>query len=200
MRAAVSIAGAAALAVGAVVLLRPDPAAAVCSVFDRHPCNPTVCSAFRHRPCTPEFEPPIGQDLRLTIESTQVAQAPGADPGGDQSQGDDKSEHKLNTIREMFDALRACWVPPPASQAHHGMQMSVRLSFRRTGEIVGTPRITYTTPGTPSEVRDTYYNAIMAALDRCTPLPFTNAMGGAIAGRPIAIRFVDDRLMKAEQP
>ena len=143
--------------------------------------------------------------LRLTIESTQVAERQDGDPGGDQPHGDDKhdddkSEHKLNTIREMFDALRACWVPPPASQARHGMQMSVRLSFKRTGEIIGTPRITYTTPGTPPEIRDTYYNAIMAALDRCTPLPFTNAMGGAIAGRPIAIRFIDDRLMKAEQP
>jgi hypothetical protein len=207
MRAAVGIAGAAALVVGAVVLLRSDPAAAVCSVFNRHPCNPTVCSVFRRGPCSPEFEPPIGQDLRLTIETTQVAETHDADPGGggdqsqgDDKQGDDKSEHKLNTIREMFDALRACWVPPPASRARHGMQMSVRLSFKRTGEIIGTPRITYMTPGTPSEVRDTYYNAIMAALDRCTPLPFTNAMGGAIAGRPIAIRFVDDRLMKAEQP
>jgi hypothetical protein len=200
MRPVLGIAGAAALAVGAVVLLRPEPASAVCSVFDHHPCNPTVCSVFRRGPCVPEFEPPIGQDLRLTIESTQVAETHGTDlgRGGDQSLGDDKSEHKLNTIREVFDALRACWVPPPASQARNGMQMSVRLSFKRNGEIIGTPRITYMTPGTPPEVRDAYYNAIMAALDRCTPLPFTNAMGGAIAGRPIAIRFVDDRLMKAE--
>src|SRR5262249_37089094 len=154
MRAVVGIAGAGALLVGAVVLLRPEPAAA-CSVFDRHPCKPTVCSVFRHRPCTPEFEPPIGQDLRLPIETNHgaqtKAQADGADPGGDQSQDGDKSEHKLNTIREVFDALRGCWVPPPASQARHGMQMSVRLSFKRTGEIIGTPRITYTTPGTPSE-------------------------------------------------
>lgn len=200
MRAVVGIAGAAALAVGAVVLLRPEPAAAVCSVFSRHPCNPTVCSVFRRGPCFPEFEPPIGEDLRLTIESTQAADLRAANPDGDPGHGDDQPEHKLNTIREMFDALRVCWVPPPASEAREGMQMSVRLSFKRTGEIIGAPRVTYTTPNTPREIRDTYYHAITAALERCTPLPFTNGMGGAVAGRPIAIRYVDNRTLEAEHP
>ena len=27
----------------------------------------------------------------------------------------------------------------------------------------------------------------------CTPLRFTEGLGGAVAGRPIAIRFVDNR-------
>ena len=36
-------------------------------------------------------------------------------------------------------------------------------------------------------------DAVNAALARCTPLQFGNGMGGAVAGRPIAIRFVDDR-------
>jgi hypothetical protein len=36
-------------------------------------------------------------------------------------------------------------------------------------------------------------HAITAALERCTPLPFTDGLGGAVAGRPIAIRFVDNR-------
>jgi hypothetical protein len=35
--------------------------------------------------------------------------------------------------------------------------------------------------------------AINAVLKRCTPLPFSKVMGDAIAGRPIVIRFVDDR-------
>ena len=38
-----------------------------------------------------------------------------------------------------------------------------------------------------------YHDAIMAALERCTPLRFTSGLGGALAGRPIAIRYVDDR-------
>jgi hypothetical protein len=34
---------------------------------------------------------------------------------------------------------------------------------------------------------------LCAALARCTPLHFGNGMGGAVAGRPIASRFVDNR-------
>jgi hypothetical protein len=34
---------------------------------------------------------------------------------------------------------------------------------------------------------------VEAPLKRCTPLHFSAGMGGAVAGRPIAIRFVDDR-------
>jgi hypothetical protein len=29
----------------------------------------------------------------------------------------------------------------------------------------------------------------MEALQRCTPMPFTDTMAGAVAGRPIAVRF-----------
>ena len=36
-------------------------------------------------------------------------------------------------------------------------------------------------------------DAVNAALNRCTPLHFSGGMGDAVAGRPIAIRFVDDR-------
>jgi hypothetical protein len=93
----------------------------------------------------------------------------------------------------MFDALRHCWVPPPREDARPGMQMSVRFSFKRTGEIIGTPRVTYVSPDAPPEARESYRNAITAALDRCTPLPLSQGLGGAVAGRPIAIRFVDNR-------
>ena len=174
------------------------PAAAVCSVFDKHPCLPTVCSVFQRRPCIPEIQYPIGQDLRLTIESTsgETVALKHDDEHGDAHDAGDPADHKLDSIRDLFAALRGCWVPPPASESRHGMQMSVRLSFKRTGEIIGSPRVTYTSPNTPPEVRDAYYHAITAALERCTPMPFTSGLGGAIAGRPIAIRFVDNR----EQP
>jgi hypothetical protein len=167
----------------AASMLDAQPAGAVCSVFDRHPCAPTVCSVFQRRPCIPEIDYPIGQDLRLTIES--AAAGPTAT--------DAPSDHKLYTLSAMFDALRHCWVPPPREDARPGMQMSVRFSFKRTGEIIGTPRLTYVSPDAPPETRESYRNAITAALDRCTPLPLSNGLGGAVAGRPIAIRFVDNR-------
>jgi hypothetical protein len=167
------------------------PAAANCNVFDRHPCNSSFCSVFR-RGCIPDYDIPLGQDLRLAIESTntQTAAADGGPPAKD-----DPAE-KLNSIRDLFAALRACWVPPPLDEAREGMQMSVRLSFNRAGNMIGTPRVTYTTPDAPLDLRNTYHDAIDAALGRCTPLPFTAGMGGAVAGRPINIRFVDNRKLQ----
>ena len=180
------------------VLSRHPCTPGVCSVLSGHPCTPTVCSVLRHGPCVPEIQYPLGQDLRLTIVSKAPDHATdgGAaanDSGTVGSSGTSDTDHKLNTIRDMFDALRACWVPPPEDEARPGMQMSVRLSFKRDGEIIGTPRVTYTSPDAPVAARDVYHNAITAALDRCTPLPFTSGLGGALAGRPIAIRFVDNR-------
>jgi hypothetical protein len=194
----------AAAAVGTA--LEVSPAAAQCSVFDRHPCQPTFCSVFQRRPCIPEPDYWIGQDLRLTIESrsepsgeksndnSQPGAAPvavGADLGGEA--GNTDTDRSLDTIRAMFAALRACWVPPPEDEARPGMEMSVRFSFKRNGEIIGTPRVTYTTPDAPSDVRSLYHEAITQALARCTPMPFSKGLGGAVAGRPIAIRFVDNR-------
>jgi hypothetical protein len=202
MRALHGLAGLAAVAAGATVL-DVEPAAAVCSVFDRHPCLPTVCSVFRRRPCIPEIDYPIGQDLRLTIESAADQPADGAKNNKTDNKTDDKaddktddheaSDRKLDTLRAMFDALRACWVPPEKDEARPGMQMSVRFAFKRSGEIIAAPRVTYASPGVPGETREAYLKAISAALERCTPLHFTAGLGGAVAGRPIAIRFVDNR-------
>src|SRR5262245_40518865 len=103
----------AAAALAAASMLEVAPASAGCSVFDRRPCFPTVCSVFRHRPCIPDFEPPIGQDLRLTIESAAMPTAPEDVQAHAQDNAGDGAEHKLDTILDMFAALRACWVPPP---------------------------------------------------------------------------------------
>ena len=45
-------------------------------------------------------------------------------------------------------------------------------------------------------------NAINASLKACLPLKFTGGLGGALAGRPIAIRYVDNRELgkQAEKP
>jgi hypothetical protein len=166
----------------------------VCSVFSRHPCAPTVCSVFQREPCVPEIEYPIDQDLRLTIVtavSDVKADRPDAAAGArvDTGQG-------LSTLSDMFDALRACWIPPPDDEARPGMQMTIRFSFRGNGEIISPPRVTYKSPDAPPEATNIYHDAITAALDRCTPMPFTTGLGGAVAGRPIAIRFVDDRTRK----
>lgn len=69
----------------------------------------------------------------------------------------------------------------------------VRFSFKRTGEIIAAPRVTYATAGVQGDTRAIYLKAINASLSACTPLKFTGGLGGALAGRPIAIRYVDNR-------
>jgi hypothetical protein len=180
---------------GGTQAMSAGPADAQCSVFSRDPCVPNVCSVLSRHPCIPEPVYPFSEDLRLTIASaapgrTNETPKAAADP---EVAGGAAAAHRLGTIRDMYDALRACWVPPPQDEARPGMQMSVRLSFRRSGEMIAAPRVTFASPDAPPAARDTYHDAIVAALERCTPLPFTRGLGAAVAGRPVAIRFVDDR-------
>ena len=176
------------IALGALTatMAAAEPVRAGCSVLSRHPCFPTVCGVFTRHPCIPYGEYWVGQDLRLTIESAAAEQhSVAAD--------DDTAGQELDTLQGMFAALRACWIPPDKDDARPGTQMSVRFSFKRSGEIIATPRVTYATPGISAETRETYLHAIMAALERCTPLHFSAGLSGAVVGRPIAIRFVDNR-------
>ena len=157
---------------------------APCSVLAGEPCTPSFCSVFNGGPCIPEIDYPTGQNLQLTIQSV---------PPRDDEAKYRKPDHDLDTIGDLFAALRSCWTPPPADGAREGMQMSVRFSFKRNGQVIATPRVTYATPGVTADLRDTYLKAINAALDRCVPLTFTRGLGGALAERPIAIRYVDNR-------
>jgi hypothetical protein len=155
-----------------------------CSVLDGAPCTPSFCSVFNHGPCIPDIDYPINENLQLTIQSV---------PSHDDAAKYQKPDHDLNTIADLFAALRSCWTPPPADSARRDMQMSVRFSFKRTGEMIGAPFMTYATAGISADTRATYLKAINASLDGCEPLKFTDGLGGAIAGRPIAIRYVDNR-------
>jgi len=102
----------------------------------------------------------------------------------------------VNTISELGAALRACWVPPPLDQSRPGMQITVQMTFRRSGELFGKPRITFESPGASDDDRLTYRLAVAEMLKRCASLPFTDAFGNAVAGRPFTMRFIDDRKLK----
>jgi len=129
----------------------------------------------------PDYGIPFSDHLRLTVQSRSVT-----------SDGDPPKD-KLNTIQDVFGALRACWVPPPMDQSREGTQVTVVFSFKRDGEILGEPRFTFATPGLSVAVKVAYQRAVAAALKRCNPLAFTPKLGGALAGRPFAIRFIDNR-------
>ncbi|HLN39959.1 MAG TPA: hypothetical protein VK337_19430 [Xanthobacteraceae bacterium] len=165
-----------------------------CSVLSGRPCHPSFCGVFHGGPCMPYYLPPIGEDLRLTIVSSDDNDPNNAGAAkSDQAGGESADDHPLDSISAMFAALRACWVPPPKDVARHGMEYTIRFAFKRDGDIVAPPRVTYASHDAPGDVRDVYRDAVNAALKRCTPLHFSDGMGGAVAGRPIAIRFVDNR-------
>jgi hypothetical protein len=174
--------------------INPTPFAHTpCSVLDGEPCTPSFCSVLGPWPCIPEIDYPYGENLQLTIQTV---------PPHDQAAKYQKPDHDLDSIGDLFAALRSCWTPPPADNAREGMQMSVRFSFKRSGEMIGSPRLTYATSGVAADTRATYLNAINASLKACLPLKFTGGLGGALAGRPIAIRYVDNRELgkQAEKP
>ena len=102
----------------------------------------------------------------------------------------------LNTLKDLGAALRACWQPPPLVQSRPGMQITVQMTFKRDGELFGHPRVTFETTGASDDERLAYRTAVADALKRCTPLPFTAALGNAVAGRPFTMRFIDNRKLK----
>jgi hypothetical protein len=122
--------------------------------------------ARRHKPRT-------GIAAALLLMSSTFAQAQPA---------------QVDNIRDVFAKLRTCWKPPPASRANP-IDITVIVSFNRAGEILGRPRITYESEQATDNDRLEYRVAVMEALQHCTPMPFTEGMAGAVAGRPFAVRF-----------
>ena len=109
-----------------------------------------------------------------------------------------RSMPQLNTLRDVWIALEICWRAnePPLEQARPGMNVTVMLTFTRSGALQGEPRFTYVTREASAETKALYERAAVAAINACTPLPFTEALGNAVAGRPNTMRFVDERNLK----
>jgi hypothetical protein len=95
---------------------------------------------------------------------------------------------RLDTLRDIGRAIRACWRPGGAQNS--GQEVTIRISFKRTGEVLGQPRITHYRAGRNGD-RDAFTGAVRDALTRCTPIPVSPSLGAAIAGRLFTFRFVD---------
>ena len=121
--------------------------------------------------------PPVGGGFVIQAQKPQNA-AP-ATP-------DDQAG--LHTAREIPDRILPSWTPPANPLAD--LEVTVRMSFSRSGSIIGEPRITYVKAGRDEILRDAVRSSILSAVRACTPLRFTPAFGKAIAGRSFAIRFI----------
>lgn len=98
-------------------------------------------------------------------------------------------ETMLERPRDIARRIVACWQPPFV--AGDPVEITLRLQFARSGNIIGEPRVTYVSA--PLEVREPVIASMRAGLQGCLPLRFTGSLGAAIAGYPFAIRFVAGR-------
>ena len=107
-----------------------------------------------------------------------------------------KPARELNTLNDIFAALRRCYRPPSLDQAFPGMRITVQFSYTRDGDLLGKPRILFETAGISPEHQSAYRMAVAAALARCSHLPFSQSLGNAVAGRIFAMQFVDERTLR----
>jgi hypothetical protein len=152
-----------------------------CDLFDGPGCNPYECGILDGPGCQAQSRNGgIGETLLLTLSTRAAAEVV-------------KPDGEVNAIRDLFATLRSCVTPPVAEVAQRGMEMSMRFSLSRDGTLIGEPKVTYASRDVSEKTRDLYRDAIAQSLHDCAPFRFTKGFGGAIAGRPIAIRVIEDR-------
>jgi hypothetical protein len=188
--------GAVALAIASIAA--PEKAHAACSVLSHHPCTPYFGSVLRHHPftpyscgvfsrpgCTPELLFPLNQVPVLKVEGHAGPPQPL------------DRDHPISRINELGPLLSKCLELPPDGEAQAGMQLTLKLAFKRDGELLADPRFTYTTHDAAEKAKAAYHDAALDMLKHCTPLPITDTFGGAIAGRPFVVAIKETRDLKA---
>jgi hypothetical protein len=123
----------------------------------------------------------LAQGTILTIEISRSNARPHAPTGS------------INTLQDLMAAFAGCWAPPPADTSRGPVDLTFQVSFKRSGELFGKPRAISFARAVTDKEREIYYRAVAEAVDRCAQMPFTESMGGAIAGRPFRVNFLDRR-------
>jgi hypothetical protein len=162
----------------------PQSAQAQCSVLSRHPCLPYpyyVCGLHSRPGCVPGPILPFNEVPVLRVQGHTGPSEPL------------DRDHPAGRINEMGPLLSQCLELPPTDEARDGMRVTLKLAFKRDGSLLAPPRFTYITHNAPTDVKQVYREAALAMLDRCTPLPITEELGKAIAGRPFVIPIIETR-------
>jgi hypothetical protein len=130
-----------------------------------------------------EAAPAPNRELVVVIVSAAIVSGIGSIDASAQSV---QAEHPINSVHEIRARVRACWISPAISAPP---QITVRLSLKQNGEILGQPLISYESPTDSDDERAALHAAVAAALARCAPLPISDALGGIIAGHPINVKL-----------
>jgi hypothetical protein len=95
---------------------------------------------------------------------------------------------EMSTIGPFFGA---CIEKHIAPEGHRGpREATFRLSFRRDGTLFGEPTRTFSQPPATDPQQALFLQSLRKAMFACSPLPFSNALGGAMAGRPFPFRYI----------
>jgi hypothetical protein len=95
-----------------------------------------------------------------------------------------------NTLQELWKKFGACFA---GVQLSTDSEVTVVFSLKRNGSLNGKPRISYANLVADETQRASDAQAIAHALDACLPVEITDGLGGAIAGRPFALRIAGKR-------
>jgi hypothetical protein len=181
---------------GAIVagVTGPDEARAGCSVLSHHPCTPGFGSVLSHHPYTPGYcgiysGPNCTPDIIYPLTEVPVLKVMGHVGPSEPLDRD----HPADRIDELGPLLSQCLELPPEGEAREGMRVTLKLAFKRDGELIASPRVTYTTHEATQGVKAAYRRAALDMLKRCAPLPITDGLGTAIAGRPFVVAIIDAR-------
>ncbi len=96
------------------------------------------------------------------------------------------AEGPANSIKAMFAELNRCLSTVRVAQ---GTVVTIEFMLNRRGGEIGKPRITYAHWVGGDADRMASAASIAQGFDHCLPLPITDALGGAIAGRLILYNF-----------
>jgi hypothetical protein len=188
MRWVFPVVGAAAVAVAAALPGEPEKAEAQCSVLSRHPCMPYNCGVYSRPGCLPWPAFPLNEVPVLRVKG-HVGPSEPLD-----------RDHPADRISEMGPILSTCLELPPADKVRTGMRVTLKFAFKRDGELLAPPRFTYTTHEAPPDIKAAYREAALDMLKRCTPLPITDSLGRAIAGRPFVVPIIEARTEQKQTP
>lgn len=94
-----------------------------------------------------------------------------------------------STLAGLWQALDRCTRSVVIPQEAVGSQITVLFSIKRDGELQGRPRITFAQLTGDVGTQEAFVRASLASIARCFPLPITDGLGGAVAGRPLRLRI-----------
>ena len=99
-----------------------------------------------------------------------------------------------NTLQDLSKRLQTCLAQEKTTdELANDSEVTILFALRRDGTMMGRPRITHSDLRGDLDDQKRFVGAVIAALDQCLPLDITPGLGGAIAGRPVAVRIIKGR-------